>query len=198
MNGKIKLDLKYLLIDDNIYGGNQEWYKKYIQRLSGCGPTTASTIIMYEERFKNKIEHYTKEELFVLMEEMWNYITPGRMGVNKVEYYENGFSKYIREKNIELDNCNKLLIEKNKKVSPSELYDYLYSSLNNNHPVAFLNLNNGKENRIESWHWVTIVGISYNENKLFGMVADGGVIKEIDLGLWLDTTTLGGGFIYFE
>ncbi len=28
-------------------------------------------------------------------------------------------------------------------------------------------------------------------------ILDSGIIKKIDLGLWYDTTTLGGGFVYF-
>ena len=48
------LDLELLKIKDSIedytyFGGNQEWFETKWRRMSGCGPTTASTIIMYED-----------------------------------------------------------------------------------------------------------------------------------------------------
>ena len=65
---------------------------------------------------------------------------------------------------------------------------------------AFLNLNNGKEEKIDSWHWVTVVGVLYNDEKniLKATITDEGVLKNIDLGLWLETTTEEGGFVYYE
>ena len=59
---KITLNLDNLKIDNLYYGGNQDWYNSYFKRLAGCGPTTASTIIMYEEK-----KAYTKEEFINLM-----------------------------------------------------------------------------------------------------------------------------------
>lgn len=49
------LNLDYLKIEGNnenyiYYGGDQEWFKTAWRRISGCGPTTASAIIMYENR----------------------------------------------------------------------------------------------------------------------------------------------------
>ena len=35
------------------FGGGQEWYNSFIKRKSGCGPTTATTIAMYEQ-MKNR------------------------------------------------------------------------------------------------------------------------------------------------
>ncbi len=35
--------------DYTYFGGNQEWFETKWRRMSGCGPTTASTIIMYED-----------------------------------------------------------------------------------------------------------------------------------------------------
>lgn len=202
MKKEIKLNYELLKIDDNTYGGDQEWYKKYIQRLSGCAPTTASTIIMYEKRMKDNSIKYTKKEFLELMEDMWNYITPGKFGVNKLDYYSQGFVKYINDNNISLNEKVELLISKNKKNRPSneEVYNYIFCALENNHPVAFLNLNNGKEKLLDSWHWVCIVEIKYEKDTdtLNSIITDGGILKEINLGLWLLTSNKEGGFIYFK
>ena len=188
-----KLKFDYLLIDDKYYGGNQEWYDKFFQKKAGCGPTTASSITMYENK-----KAYSKNEFIDLMNIMWNYLTPGMMGLNKVEYFEEGYKKFISDYNLKLNNFNKLLISK-LKPSINELFDFLNEAIKNDHPIAFLNLDNGEEKVLDSWHWVTIVGIEYNreESILYATIADEGLLKTINLSLWLNTTKGEGGFIYF-
>jgi hypothetical protein len=65
--------------------------------------------------------------------------------------------------------------------------------------VAFLNLCNGSEKKLDRWHWVTLISLEYAEGgeRVFADILDAGIIKRIDLALWYKTTTLGGGFVYF-
>ena len=82
-----------------------------------------------------------------------------------------------------------------------ESYDYVVKNpgIKLDHPVAFLNLDNGKESKLDTWHWVTIVGIEYNKNEeLYATIADEGLLKTIDLSLWINSTSKEGGFIYFK
>ena len=76
---------------------------------------------------------------------------------------------------------------------------FLEGALHQDSPVAFLNLCNGDENNLEPWHWVTIISLEYSEDGkcVFIEILDEGLIKKIDLLLWYDTTTYGGGFVYF-
>ena len=76
---------------------------------------------------------------------------------------------------------------------------FLRHAIENDHPVAFLNLHHGRERKIESWHWVTLVGVMFDETKdmLSATVADEGILKNINLGFWIDSSTEGGGFIYY-
>lgn len=187
----MKLDLNKLLIDNTYYGGDQDWYNKYFKRLAGCGPTTASTIIMYELRKENV--SLSKEDYIKLMHMMWNYITPGMMGVNKGQMYIDGFNKYIKTHAINLKNYKYLHIEKNDK-NKQKVLEFIKEAINNDHPVAFLNLDNGKEISLESWHWVTIIGIN---DDLKATICDEGYLKEIDLNLVLNTTNSYIDFIYY-
>ena len=186
----MKLDYKKLLIGDS-YGINQEWYKTYIKRSSGCGPTTAANIIMYEKR-KDDIS-FSKDDCLKLMNRMWNYITPKTMGINKASMYIKGFSNYIKTHNIYLKKYRHFHIDTNN-MDKKELYLFLYNALKKDHPVAFLNLDNGKENNLEAWHWVSIVGI---DKDFKTTICDNGDLKKIDLNLWIDTTNSYGDFIYF-
>ena len=187
----IKLNYDKLLIDNLYYGGNQEWYKTYLKRLSGCGPTTASNIVMYEIR-KNNIS-FNKNDFLRLMNSMWNYITPGIMGVNKADMYIKGFNKYIENHDINLNNYKHYHFDKNN-INKDELYNFLKTALEDDHPIAFLNLDNGNEYLLEAWHWVMIVGI---DKDLKTTICDNGYLKEIDLNLWIDTTNSYGDFIYY-
>ncbi len=191
-----KLDVKY-------YGGSQEWYKSFWKRKAGCGPTTASTIVMYENRYSNIFDNnYNKKEFIDLMNNMWEYITPKEFGVNKTDIYINGFSRYIKENSIKLSDYKCINFMKNnlKDFSKKDVFIFLSEAIDNNHPVAFLNLDSGEEKALDSWHWVSIVGILFDEetDKLRVTIVDECVIKEIDLGLWLDTTSLGGGLVYYK
>ena len=204
MDIEVKLNYEYLIIEGETkyYGGVQEWYKNFFKKMAGCGPTTASTMTMYESRKKNLSEHYSKDKFINLMEELWNYVTPRTRGLNRIEYYVQGYDRYIRDNNIQLLNNKTLKIPKQKEKRPNkkDIFEFLSEAIKNNHPVAFLNLNNGKEEKIDSWHWVTVVGVMYNDEKniLKATITDEGVLKNIDLGLWLETTTEEGGFVYYE
>jgi len=47
---------------------------------------------------------------------------------------------------------------------------------------------------------VTIVGLKTDQDnsRVFAEIFDGGKAFEIDLKLWYETTTLGGGFVFFK
>lgn len=183
---KIKLNLDNLKIDNLYYGGNQDWYNSYFKRLAGCGPTTAATIIMYEEK-----KAYNKQEFINLMNTFWKYITPGMMGVDSVDKYKMGFDKFINA--TKLSYSSKILNLNNTNLG--EVKNYLIDAITNDHPVAFLNLNHGSEKNIDSWHWSTIVGI--NTDTLDIDICDEGYIKTINIGSWYESTKGNGSFIYY-
>ena len=203
------LDLELLKIKDSIedytyFGGNQEWFETKWRRMSGCGPTTASTIIMYEDIKNNidKFQHYSKSEFLVLMNDVWEFITPqiGR-GVNTIELFLEGFEKYINSRQHKNIKSNFLKIPKKVEERPSnkEVFKFLDEALEKGHPIAFLNLDNGKEKNLDAWHWVTVVGVLYCnlDDKLEITICDEGILKKINLSLWIETTKNEGGFVYF-
>ncbi len=65
-------------------------------------------------------------------------------------------------------------------------------------PHRLLNLGKGRETALESWHWIVVVALSYDENQGRYVAAcyDAGRIITFDVGLWLATSRLGGGFVY--
>lgn len=201
----IKISIKnpeYLEILDDMtsekyYGCNQEWYKKPWQRMAGCGPTVASNIILYNR----KNTGISKNESLEVMDEMWKHVTPTMKGVNTTNIFYNGLSSYAKsiDANLLYDAVD---VPKKLEIRPSfeNVISFIKNSLENDRPVAFLNLCNGEEKCLDKWHWVTLVSLEYEEDYSCASIEilDESIKKIIDLRLWYETTTLGGGFVSFS
>ena len=195
------------IVDENWqkphYGGNQLWYPQKLQRLSGCGPTVASNIFFYLSHPKNTPElskRPTKEDWIVFMEEMWKVVTPSLFGVYTIEMFCKPLLEFIKTQGFDLQyHICEVPKEMSQRPDLSQVVHFLDRALSNDAPVAFLNLCNGEVNNLDRWHWVTIISLEYHdpENIAHVNILDEGQIKKIDLALWLSTTTLEGGFIYF-
>ncbi|HBE80615.1 MAG TPA: hypothetical protein DDW65_22945 [Firmicutes bacterium] len=186
------------------YGCNQEWYTTKWQRLSGCGPTVASDLILYlfyRTRQTNLgMGLISKKNCLELMEEIWQYVTPTMHGVSNTKMFYEALFSYAEFKGFHvqyrfLDLPNKRL----NRPSFSELLNFLDEAFSKDTPVAFLNLCNGDEKGLDRWHWVTIIALEYTENgdQAFADIIDDGKIKRINLALWYHTTSKAGGFVYF-
>lgn len=184
------------MTNDKFYGCNQKWYKKLWQRQAGCGPTVASNIILYS----NKKIGTSKNESIELMEELWKHVTPTIKGVNTTNIFYNGLLSYARAMNLSLS-YNALDIPMKKEIRPSfdKVVDFIKASLEKDIPLAFLNLCNGEEKCLDKWHWVTLISLEFNEDLSSAIIEilDEGMKKTIDLLLWYNTTTMGGGFVSF-
>jgi hypothetical protein len=143
----------------------------------------------------------TKEAYLNLMCEIWDCVTPSLGGVSSTSMLCNGFDKYRRKNNLNIT-TKSLDIPKNKKIRPDaqQVITFIANALEQDFPVAFLNLEHGTVYELESWHWVTIIALEYFEEYQSAIVdlLDGGIIKQIDLLQWLQTTKLGGGFVRFN
>lgn len=185
------------------HGPNQSWYETQWQRSSGCGPTTCSNLMWYLSRSKKEYESLCSyngqdyEGFLNLMNEVWNCVTPGYMGVNTTKLFADGALSYGEKKGVSLK-VHTLempgILHSEKKEE--EVFSFLETALKNDKPVAFLNRSNGRLKNLESWHWVTITSL-LREKKIVE-IYDQNKIVEIDLGLWLDSSLYGGGFVWLE
>ena len=86
------------------FGYNQEWYHDEWQRVSGCGPTTATQVISYVEfrdGYLNTADSSDGEAALKRMETLWHYVRP-RIGggLYKTHWLEDGLTDYIKEQNM--------------------------------------------------------------------------------------------------
>lgn len=210
----ISLNTEYFKINEEnsnkiYYGCSQEWYRNFWQRRAGCGPTTATNLIIYlmnsnklNESNKSKYK-YDKYNCILQMEEMWKYVTPTLKGVNTTKILYEGLYSFARDNKLAAEyKYIDIPSEKNIRPTLTEVLNFISVSLEKNAPVAFLNLSNGDEKHLDNWHWVTIISLEFeneneNENRAVVEIVDEGRIKKIDFTLWYNTTILGGGLVSF-
>ena len=186
------------------YGCNQEWYATEWQRLAGCGPTAACNIIWYLNHIQPALglnqECSSIEKSMSLMEEIWAYVTPSTEGIPTTRMLYESVMAYARTKGLDV-NYSVCDVPEKKASRPTltDVISFLERALLKDTPIAFLNLCNGGATNLEPWHWVTVVSLEYEEDGKSALIEilDEGLIKRIDLALWCDTTTLGGGFVCF-
>lgn len=199
-------DLFKVITDEaSCFGCDQEWYVSEWQRLSGCGPTAAANLIYYlthnDPALSSQSCFNDKTFCLSLMEEIWAYVTPTSEGVDTTKMFYESLLPYFQSKGIRVTyEFSDLPEDKALRPSFSEVLDFLIRAMQNDAPVAFLNLCNGDEDQLEEWHWVTIIALEYSENRetAFVKILDQGQIFTINLTLWYNTTALGGGFVYFK
>lgn len=114
-------------------------------------------------------------------------------GVDTVSKYQDGYDKYLKTSNLSLSK-NKILILNNSSIN--EIFNYLFEAINDDHPVAFLNLDNGSENQIDSWHWTTIVSLEKIDDTIYVNLCDEGLLKKVNLSNWIKTSN-NDSFIYY-
>ena len=187
------------------YGCDQEWYMTEWQRKSGCGPTVVTNIVYYlkcmRSRSSQELPTLTKSNAILMMEDVWQQVTPTMHGIPTTKLLYDSVENYSKSKalNIKLGFIN---IQEDLLLRPDlkQLLLFLDKALCNNTPIAFLNLDNGDEKQLDSWHWVTIISLEYEEDENTAVIdiLDNGIIKKIDLAKWFHTTLLGGGFVSLD
>ncbi|BCJ94518.1 hypothetical protein acsn021_20870 [Anaerocolumna cellulosilytica] len=186
------------------FGGDQAWYIKAWSKEAGCGPTCAANITAYLARSKEMYKELypsvssDKNEFSKHMEVLFQYVTPGAMGVNSVTKFTDGLEQYLKAKNITLTPKILSVDPFSKKLRDTEeLKVFVEKGLLADCPIAFLNLSKGAERRLQGWHWITITGVRTEGESLIAEASDEGKKIEFDLKLWYMTTKMHGGLIYY-
>lgn len=187
------------------FGGNQEWYSKNWHQRAGCGPTSAANITSYLAHVnKSKEMLYASKDLSIVsftkhMDKLFQYVTPGSMGVNHIDMFTKGIKTYANNLDVELS-IYSLSVERatRKSRNINDLIAFIKKGLSNNSPIAFLALSRGKEHRLQNWHWITITSVDINKDKVIATASDEGHPRQFDLSLWYLTTKMHGGLVYIN
>lgn len=186
------------------HGFDQEWYPTLWQRRSGCGPTVAAETAFYYTRSRAAdppAGPASHGEALEQMLQAWRHVTPTARGIPSAALLRDDFAQYAGAAGLPLEpECLDIPARRDERPALSQLVQFVAQPLGEDMPVAFLNLHNGSEAQLDSWHWVLIVGLSYEPEGTAAVasILDEGVRKTVDLGLWLDSTKLGGGLVRFR
>lgn len=195
---------------DAVTGCNQDWFRSTWQRRAGCGPTTATNLLIYHQRsgrIQMQPQLMTTSDAADLMQKVWQHVTPSALGVHTPGIFHQGLNSLFAEMNAELSTlpCNlkpvSLMIHRRLRLRPPliEVVDFIRDGLQADSPVAFLNLHNGSIQKLDRWHWVTLTALSEADPRRPAVqVCDNLNTFVMDIGEWLKTTTLGGGFVYLK
>lgn len=179
-------------------GADQDWYSDPWQQRAGCGPTAASVIFSYLARTHADLLPLCPDDVsgraaFVeLMCRVWNYVTPISHGLNKPELMVDDMAAYAGSVGLELSPALFTVpAARTKRLPYEQAAAFVAASLERDCPVAFLNLHNGLEKRLDWWHWVTITALDGDKVTIL----DSGSELEIDLRLWYQTSKKRGGLV---
>ena len=182
------------------YGCDQNWYSDPFQQKAGCGPCAAANLIDYAVRPQSDPASHSGSlpDFIRLMHEVWAFVTPGLMGVHRARHLADGLSRYAREHQLEIESVMlDIPVRRNRRPATASVISFITAGLHADSPVAFLNRSNGLLTEPESWHWVTITALySSHDGTIHAEIANYGRVSLINLSAWLQTTRLGGGFVY--
>ncbi len=206
------------------YGCDQRWYRTKWQQMSGCGPTTASTILIYLQRSGRitlPVEVRERHECIALMEQVWQYVRPTVRGIYLAEQFCGGIQKFAQAHKLDID-CEALSICGNSKSEGRNLWqdfllkplsqprevkqtddlqtalEFIETGLEQDTPIAFLNLASGEARDVDEWHWMTIVALLHDQESERAeiRIIDGPKTMSVDFKTWFHTTSLGGSLVY--
>lgn len=187
------------------FGGAQEWYSFEWGRIAGCGPTCAANLLaylaltrpalrdLYRGRSRDRIEFLRH------MEEIFPFVTPGPMGLNRVELFSKGVVAFAASRDVLLTpHVFAVTGNRNPGRPPvSALVAFVRAGLAADCPLAFLNLSRGRVKNLQNWHWVSITSVDIETDQLTARASDEGIPREFNLRLWYLSTQMSGGLVYF-
>lgn len=172
------------------YGFDQDWYHKPWQRQAGCGPTVAAEMLYYQKARPV----FSRNHAIDLMEKVWSHITPGLGGVNRPAHFVRGLKRYLQFHELDYPvSVIEIAHHPKKRVSLNDVCTFIETSIVADQPVAFLNLHNGSIEKLESWHWVLIVGIDSFKKTV--TILDNGSLFELNIQSWYENTKMRGALV---
>jgi len=201
---------EFLTVKDSLtlksyFGGAQEWYSSEWGRRAGCGPTCAANILAYlalthpalQALYSDKSMERT--EFLRHMDEIFSFVTPGPMGLNRVELFADGVVAFAASRNVLLTPHVFAVTSKRKPNRPpvSALMEFVRAGFAADCPLGFLNLSRGRVKNLQNWHWISITSADIETDKLTAHASDEGIPRDFDLRLWYLSTQMSGGLVYF-
>lgn len=199
----MRKELPYFTID-GAFGGSQEWFTqdKWMQ-LGGCAAVTAVDCSLYFSLYKGKREvcpqarmELSRKEYIALGMEMKPYLRPRFTGIDRLEIYEEGFSRYLEDRGVS-DIC---LEGWEGSRSYNATLETVKKQIDGGWPIPVLTLKHRQPSFSNLvWHWYLITGYDVFEDICAVKVTTYGTWRWLDLKeLWHTGYRRRGGLILFS
>ncbi|MHC1773106.1 MAG: hypothetical protein AB9907_15510 [Flexilinea sp.] len=187
------------------FGPDQVWYSDKWRVRAGCGPVSASIITAYlaftrpNYRSLYSPETMDRDAFLQHMNDLFEFVRPGMMGVNRIPMYTEGVTSYAASKGIILTPhvFEAQGVHIGQREPSRVLADFVAGGLSSDCPLGFMALSRGREDRLQNWHWITITSAEITDEDVRVQASDEGRKITFDLQLWYMTTGLPGGLVYF-
>ena len=198
----MRQELPYFDIE-NSYGGNQEWFATLWMRLGGCAAETACDSSIYLALYKGKTnlypydaKHLTRRDYVEFSKVMRPYLKPRFSGIDRLEIYQEGLGKYLRDRGE--TGLQLLAWDGKKDLAATKMV--IKQQIDQGYPVPCLILNHANPDFEDyEWHWFLLTGYEETAAKFLVKAVTYSAWKWLDLaGLWNTGHTKKGGLILFR
>lgn len=200
--------LDYFTIEES-YGGSQDWFTNVVMNIGGCGAATACDSCIYFALYRDMDalypfdkNHLNKEEYKRFSQIMKPYIRPRVGGVKKLEWFIEGFQKYIQDVNDKTEAGIQIAMEELRGSQPyEEAAEKIRGQIDAGLPVPYLMLRHKNVDKYKDfiWHWFLVVGYEDTPQEMFITVATYGQAVRMSLKeLWDTGYEEKGGIIIYS
>ena len=151
-----------MVVIDGSYGGDQRWFPRKRQQVTGCGAVAASNILAALAAARGSRwgplapdGAASRETFLSLMEDLYRRLRPGLLGLWSPRKWTRTVLAWAQEHGVPLTAryCS-------FRESPETCRAFLASYLDRGLPVAALSLRTGLPHKAPyDWHWITVTGL---------------------------------------
>lgn len=159
--------LDYFTID-GAFGGNQGWFTNIVMHIGGCAAAAACDSCIYfakhkgmKELYPYDINHLSKKDYKNFSQVMKHYIHPRMTGVKKLEWYIEGFGKYLHDIHAGTGVDERIQMEGFfGERSYEEAERAVIRQIDRGFPIPYLMLKHKMSEKYKDfiWHWFLVVG----------------------------------------
>jgi len=193
--------LEYFTIG-NSFGGSQAWFQNIVMNIGGCAAATACDSCIYLARTFNRPGlypydswHLNRDEYVRFSQMMKPYIRPRVRGVHKLEWYIDGFTRYLEDAGEKIEM---------KGFSGNHTYEeakeLVRQQIDRGYPIPYLLLSHRDKAQFKDfiWHWFLVIGYREQGEDMIVTTATYGGATEFSLkAMWNTGYEEKGGMIHY-
>lgn len=214
----IALNKDLFRLDHTYYGGNQSWWGEATFKFGllfdrrkkdvGCAPVAAANILAYlagkEDGFSALYPYlYTKNDFRNMMDDVWEFVTPGPAGFWWAGDFSQGIQRYARQRGIDLES---VILNGHcaSKTDLEKVVSYISAGLARDCPIALnvhFNTKLTAGGQSFSLHWMVITALmdqrdAEGNGSIIVSISSWGNKYELDLRTIVEDSSY-WGMVYF-